>query len=359
MDAKTTAKKAWDMASSESLPFVKDEFSTYSSIYIATTSNVRNTLHLYHDYEQVLAVCGTGAHAYEALLHGAKHVDLFDINELQRLYFLYMKTAVMVLSYDEFIQYFTTSSAIDEFDIEPVDETLLANELFYKLEPFLPNDVREVFGPIFDQLSNEDVLFSRLFRYDHNFSLSYLKEAASFYRREEYEQLKHILRKNPDIITARTVSLTDVPQQFHSQYDLVLLDNILEYYNAIPDLNTPHKVDSFVKGDMNSLLSGQGSLQVAYAYAFDTATFCDAFDLPIVHENESNDVFNPVGDAFFSALVTSFLETDLESATRTLVDENLMIPLVRDMDGYQYSIFNGVNDIDGKNMVLTYTKKKS
>lgn len=359
MDTKIAAKKAWALASVESIPFGKSEFSTYSPIYIATTSNVRNTLHLYHDYEQVLSVCGTGAHAYEALLHGAKHVDLFDINELQRIYFLYMKTAIMVLSYDEFIRYFTTGEGVNGFDFEPLIEDLLANDLFYKLEPYLPDEVREVFGPIFDQILSENVLFSKLFRYGHNFSLSYLREAASFYRREEYERLQQILRKNPDVITTRTMSLTEVPLQFHSQYDLVLLDNILEYYGAIPNLNTPRKVDSFVKQDMSSLLSNGGSMQVAYAYAFDTETFCDAFDLPIVNDSELDDVFNPVSDAFFAALTTSFLEMDLESATRVLADENLMIPLVRDMDGYQYSIFDGINESDGKNMVLTYTKRKS
>ena len=57
-------------------------YGLYSPIYIASTSNVTDTMNLYKNYEDVLTVGGTGAHAYEALLHGAKHVDLFDINEL-------------------------------------------------------------------------------------------------------------------------------------------------------------------------------------------------------------------------------------------------------------------------------------
>ena len=358
MDVATTAKKAFDLASSESLPFDKSEFSTYSPIYIATTSHVRNTLHLYHDYEQVLSVCGTGAHAYEAILHGAKHVDLFDINELQRLYFLYMKTAIMVLPYDEFIEYFTLPDFMDNFDYSLDDQQFLANELFYKLEAFLPNEVRGVFGPIYEQIPSEDILFSKLFRYDHNFSLTYLKSAASFYHREEYNRLQQILRNQPDIISTSVVSLSEVPNSFHSQYDLVLLDNILEYYDSIPGLDTPRKVDSFVKNDMNSLLSDYGNMQVAYAYAFDTDSFCDAFHLP--REKEEEDfIVDPIEDSFFMALTSSILGMDLDSARESLESENLMIPLVRDMDGYQYSIFDGITNMEGKNMVLTYSKRKS
>ena len=65
---------------------------SYSSIYIAPTSNVTGVMNLYHDYDKVLSVGGMGALGYEASLHGAKVVDLFDINELQRLYYIYFQT---------------------------------------------------------------------------------------------------------------------------------------------------------------------------------------------------------------------------------------------------------------------------
>lgn len=65
-------------------------FSKYSPIYMASTSNVKSTLRLYDEYETVLCLGSTGAHGYEAALNGARRVDMFDINELQRLYYLFM-----------------------------------------------------------------------------------------------------------------------------------------------------------------------------------------------------------------------------------------------------------------------------
>ena len=225
MNVDKTAVEAMRLAKTESFPFDRDLFSTYSPIYIGTTSNVKKTLDLFYGYHRVLSVCGTGAHGYEALLHGASHVDLFDINELQRLYFLYMKTAITVLSYDEFIQFFTSSDEWDDYE----NNMLLDNLLYQELEPFLSDEVKKVFGPIFTSFDSSDILISKLFRLDHNLSLDFLRNASSLYDRESYEQIQKILRENPDIISCYTVSLSDVPKSFEGEYDLVLFDNILDY----------------------------------------------------------------------------------------------------------------------------------
>lgn len=58
--------------------------SNISSIYIAPTANVIDTVNLYNNYKDVLSVGGTGAIGYECILNGAKRVDLFDINYLQK-----------------------------------------------------------------------------------------------------------------------------------------------------------------------------------------------------------------------------------------------------------------------------------
>lgn len=358
MDVNRVKKEAIKLVSESSVPFDTDsmQFGDCSPIYLATTSNVRNTLKVYRDYKKVLSVCGTGAHGYEALLHGVKKVDLFDINELQRLYFLYMKTAIMVLPYKDFIRYFTVPFDVDDYDSF---DDFLANDLFKRLELYLPIDVREVFGSIFTEYSSDDILFSRLVRFDHNFSLDYLKSAASFYNESEYNMLQGILRSNPDIISTHIISLTDLPNKVHESYDLILLDNILEYYDTIPGLDSVGKVDSFIKNKMSSLLTQDGSIQVAYAYGFDTDVFCEEFHLNddktllLSDEDYSN------ADFLFDDMFSFFSSNDFGSTRWDFVDKNLMIPLVRDMGGYQYSIFDGITVFEGKNMVLTYTRRKS
>lgn len=350
MNVDKTAVEAMRLAKTESFPFDRDLFSTYSPIYIGTTSNVKKTLDLFYGYHRVLSVCGTGAHGYEALLHGASHVDLFDINELQRLYFLYMKTAIIVLSYDEFIQFFTSSDEWDDYE----NNMLLDNLLYQKLEPYLSDEVKKVFGPIFTSFDSSDILISKLFRLDHNLSLDFLRNASSLYDRESYEQIQKILRENPDIISCYTVSLSDVPKSFEGEYDLVLFDNILDYYSFIPGLDSVDKIDSFVKRDMNSLLHKDGRLQVGYGYAFDTDAFCDALGI----EKKDNDFDLEDDDCTLPPdFLQSLFSVSSDDVSQKLIAENYMIPLFKDIGGYQYSLFDGVTKLDGQNMVLTYCRK--
>lgn len=353
MDINQIKSKTLELASQLSVPFDTDDmyFGCCSPIYLATTSNVRNTLSVYNNYCNVLAVGGTGAHGYEALIHGAKKVDLFDINELQRLYFLYMKTAIMILPYEDFIRYFTFNINDDNFcgDIN----IFLNSKLFKKLEKFLPNDVKEVFGTLWDNYSSDDIFYSRLVRSGHNFSLEYLKGAVSFYEEDNYNKLQNILRSNPNIISYFVSSLTELSSKINNVYDLVLLDNILEYYDKIPELDSIDKIDVFIKNSMRKLVVPGGQIQVGYAYGYDTDVFCQEFGITDIHGIESfEDTYSNVDfffDDFFPS--NSFLISHEE-----LKSKNLILQLMRKKCGYRYDIFDGINELEGKNMVLTYRR---
>lgn len=343
------SKEAMKLASEDVIPFTKEGFSLCSPIYIATTSHVKNTLDLYEGYRDVLSVCGTGAHAFEALLRGAKHVDLFDINQLQLVYFLFMKTAITILPYEDFVLYF--SSKIDEED-EIDDKYLLAGDVYLKLEEYLPDFVKSVLGPIYKKFSNVDILDSRLVRYNHNFTLPYLQSVASFYSEEEYYKLQNILRSNPEIISIYPYSLEEVPSKFSGCYDLILLDNVLEYYSSMRGLNSPDKVDSFIKSELSSLLRPDGNIQTTYSYGFDTDYFMRKLGL----SDESTDDF--FEDEFLGAIpMSSFLGDLFSKEVGNLEAENLAVPLYTDYEGYEYSVFSGADITDGDNMVLTYSKK--
>ena len=313
-------------------------FGHYSPIYIAATSNVKDTINLYQNYDSVIFVVSTGAHGYEALLNGATKVDMFDVNELQRLFFEYMKVVITYLSYEEFIKFFTLkkqSTVMKRSDIK----NLLSEELYSQLAYFLPEDVEEVFSPLYDFFDSTDLISSSLFRFEHVITLDYLKRNVSFYNEEQYYKLQKILRDDKCQINYKTVSLTDVPKQFDGKYDLIILDNILQYYKNITGLETPYLVNMFIQKQLSRLLTDNGVIQVNYAFEIGTDAFREKFKIPY--------------DKKYMGILCDFI---IEKE----IKDGINIPLVQKWDNnYSYSFIPGVetmSDISSDNMVLTYRK---
>lgn len=316
-------------------------YGKYSPIYLASTANGKDTMNLYKDYESVLTLGATGALGFEASLHGAKKVDMFDINELQRLFYEYMKTAITHLKYEEFIKYFTLQEQKMLFQKKEISN-LLSNELYDKLQFFVPEDVEFVFGPLFDYFDSSDLIISGLFRFEHPITLDYLKRYVSFYNEEEYNKLQKVLRDEKCDFTYQTLDLRDVPNTFDSKYDLILLDNVLQYYKKIRGLETAYDVNLFISKELSKHLSENGSIQAAYG--FEVA--CDALkvsqNIPVEGNRYSQTPFAQV-------LVKQELK------------EGICPQLVRKWDNYTYHFIPGVEQNENKNaenVVLTYKKRK-
>ncbi len=338
MDFLKLREQAFKLASSK-YNVGNTDFTQYSSIFLAPTSNTKEMMKLYKDAKTVLCVGGTGAIGYEALLNGACKVDMFDINELQRLFFLYMKTAITVLSYEEFMKHFTLKEQYPLMSTDKVKD-LLSNELFEKLRFYLDDDVEIVFGSLLDYFYSSDLLFSGLFRFEYIISTDYLKRITSFYNEEEYYKLQKILRSEKVEINYHICSLTDVPSTFTLQYDLIALDNILQYYQEIKDIGTVYEANRFIDKKLSNLLANDGFIQVAYGFEVATDALKHALNIPL----ENNDYHN-----FFNKYI---LKEDVKNGICT--------GLIKKWDHYSYDFIQGAeeNDIISDNVVLTYRKRK-
>lgn len=336
IDLTKTREEAFKLAQT---PYkIGDEnFGKYSSIYLAATSNVKDTLSLYHDYESVLALGATGALGYEALLNGAKKVDLFDINELQRIYYEYLKTAIMILPYEEFVHYFTLPKQNKYFKKEDIRH-LLSNELYYRISFFLDEDINYVLEPLFDFFYSPDLILSSLFRFEFPLTLDYLKKYISFYNKEEYYKLQSILRKNPSIIKYHQVSINDVRAYFaDNKYDLILLDNVLQYFYQIPNLETPYKVNMFIDKELSKLLNNHGAIAAAYGFEVAADALKISENIPLTGAS------NP----------TAFSNMIIKQAKK----KDLITNLVRKWNHYSYNFIPGVEEDKRENVVLTYRKR--
>lgn len=338
IDIKEARKAAFDLASKK-YEVGKPVYSLFSPIYIAATSNVTSTVDLYKGYSSVLSVGSTGAHGFEVALKGAKKVDLFDINYLQKLYYEYMKTAIMNLDYETFIKHFTLQKQKTLMPRSNIKD-LLSNELYSKLVTHLSDEVKTVFTPLYDWYYSTDLILSSLFRFEHFITLDYLKKNISFYNEEQYYELQKILRTGSCEINYETISLVDVPKHFNSEYDLIILDNILKYYKNISGLNDPYLVNMFIRKELSKLLAANGQIQVNYGFEVDADAFREKFAIP--YEKKQLDFCRGFQ-----------LHEEKEYG--------INIPLIKEWsEDYKYDFIPGVERIFGGNsgnLVLSYRKK--
>lgn len=321
----------------------REPHSKYSPIYLASTSNVKDTLALYHDYKKVLTLGATGAHAFEAALNGAEKIDMFDINELQKIYYELIKTAIIHLDYDDFIKYFTSQETTQPSYTSNC-QRFFSQELYQKLKLFLPARVKFILGPLFQSSSYSNLLSSNLCKYMYPVDLAYLKKFISFYNEKEYNRLRYILSSRKCKINYHNVDITKVPTYFKDKYDLILLDNVLQYYEDIPELNTPSAVDAFIQKQLMKMLNNGGSIQASYGFEAET----EAFQRRINSYSQNSQTY----ERYYEILQRQRL---IDIATKYDIN-NL---LYQENNNYEYSFFEGVESdkIKKENMVLTLRKK--
>lgn len=161
---------------------------------------------------RVLAVGASGDHALESLLMGARHVDTFDINYLQR-HVLELKTKMIShLPHADFVEYFLA-------DDQKMNQQII-RPIWRKFSPSLRLFLRSIQRP------NGMGIFSHSFDWcDANASpVRYVSDAGA------YDELQSILRHNSNQITFHENDLLHVPAVFHEKFDVILLSNIFTYY---------------------------------------------------------------------------------------------------------------------------------
>lgn len=253
-------------------------YGQFSSIYIAPTGNVKDTMAPFRNAKRVLSVGGMGAFGFEGALNGATVVDFFDCNELQRCFFELVRASFITLTYDEFMEYFTLKVQKPMMTREEM-KNLLPPILFYKVVDLLPYDVAYLYEMLYSNFDHVDMIYSALYRYEHAIYREFLKRFASIYDEEKYYELQQILRKSTCKMTYRQVSLVDVPDKFEGPYDLIVLGNILQYYEGIPFLNTPYEVDHFIKKKLSKLLAPDGTIVANYGFGLSTSCIKQEFGI--------------------------------------------------------------------------------
>lgn len=181
-------------------------------VYPFTNENVTSYEYLYDfDNARVLSVLGSGDQYFASLLYGAKDVDLFDVNGLAYDFFVLKYYGILILSYDEFYDYFIIKELNDL-------------KYFKRLIQFLPLTVVNRLCYLYEKYNGlSSLLFFRVIGSNENGG------CIPYFDKENYYKLQSILlnRKFPRFYLSNFLRLSDKVDD--KSYDVILTSNIFDW----------------------------------------------------------------------------------------------------------------------------------
>lgn len=181
----------------------------FKKVYRFTNENVASFNDLYKfDNAKVLSVLGSGDQYFTSLLNGASDIELYDINNLAWDYFVLKFYGIMILSYEEFINYFVANK-LDDY------------EYFKKIKNYLPFSVSNKL----ENLYSKNGKLSWIFEYDPLACYGDYK-IIPYFKEDEFYKLQSILRKRelPTFYLRDFSNLSTI--LCGKSYDIILASNI-------------------------------------------------------------------------------------------------------------------------------------
>lgn len=181
-------------------------------VYPFTNENVTSFKGLYNfNNARVLSVLGSGDQYFSSLLYGAKEVELYDISSMAWDYFILKYYGIMILSYEEFYDYFVIKELNDL-------------KYFKRLILYLPSDVADRLSKVYKLnkgLSNN--LYSNV--------TDIMEDGTNipYFKSDNYYKLQSILlnEKLPIFYLTDFVKLSN--KVFDKNYDVILTSNIFDW----------------------------------------------------------------------------------------------------------------------------------
>lgn len=246
----------------------RKNFSSYCATFAFATENLNSYLNLLDiANKKVLTVTSSGDHLINLALLNAKEIECFDINRLCYYWTKLKLNLLMLLSYEDFIAYFTycEDSTIISNVLYPlnVNEHCYDYSIYAKVREKLEPEIRCFFDKIYDIFEYSGEKFSKSGFFNNisiasaKFNNTYLSSPKNYYQAKE----KIIdLYKNHKIKFYNS-DLFDI-HELENGYDIVILSNIYDY---IPMDNKKDFVEYMIN-DMGHILAPNAQVIVEYQY---------------------------------------------------------------------------------------------
>lgn len=315
----------------------EEKFSTYSPIYVAPTSNVKDLVKLYNGVKKALVVGSQGALIYELLLNGVTEIDCFDKNILQYFYYELLKTSIM---YDDFKDFEMSFTAIKQGQYQNYS-LMLDSNMFFDLIPEMEEPARSYWSNLFKSTNINQLLDTNLFRMSYMVDAPYLRKYSSIYDMDSFYRVQELLVSKDIKINYHICDITDIHKEFASNtYDLIMFDNILQYYKSIPALDNITLVHKYVREKLDSMLNKNGQIQLGYGF-----------------EVIARSVSQILGREYYH--MEGIQEKIAQIVTDRSIKEDFIPNMIKKYDRYDIDFIHGVETMNGhesENVVLTYKK---
>lgn len=239
-------------------------YNWHAPVFLFTNENIPGYLSQINDVadKNILTVTGSGDHAFECLVRGAKRVDTFDVNYLQRHVLELKSKMIKHLPYLSFMHFFFNEADFFNRDI--------IKPIWHKFTPAL-----KIFLNKYYKMRDRS-----LFRYRTAQSIFYDIDKISYINDvTAYSYLSHIM---PDKIGFTHTDLMNIANRCNTVYDTILLSNISEYmFEEIPD--TAGRIMAFYDNVITpiadrNLNANNGQICFNYAWCANTADYRTMID---------------------------------------------------------------------------------
>ncbi len=191
-------------------------FHQYSFIYQFTNEDI----YLYQSYlknrESILSVTASGDQVLSSILSGTKNIDCIDISRFPRYYLELKKAAILSLSKEDFLTFF--SPEVSQYRLEGIDST----EIYSGFNQNMSKMDKLFWDEILSETSFFDIYDSPLFEPVVNY-VQYIP----YLEQKNYNDLKQKLK---DIeIKYMVGDIFSLAESLNKEYDLVNLSNLIDH----------------------------------------------------------------------------------------------------------------------------------
>ena len=180
-----------------------EKFSPYSMAWIITNEQLRPTMKYSDGATNALTVAASGDHPMFTKIHGATHVDTFDISYNAKLIMDIKTTALSLLNHDDYCK------------------LLKAIYIAWSHVSDIPN-----MPEIIERLSKaEQRYFSKMDKYKL-FGRDYYFESKALPTKSEYEKMRTNIDKSFNFIWS---DITNLHTKLKKKYDFMHISNIFDY----------------------------------------------------------------------------------------------------------------------------------
>ena len=250
-------------------------FSKYQKVYFSTNENINAYLNLidFNNKKSALSVMASGDHVFNLINKGIKNIDAFDTNQLTEYLVLGLKYA-MIKKYN-YNEYLETYKKLTNINTNLEELTTIISDLLI----FMDNKYKKYWQEIVNYnylLQKDKESINLIYMLFINIEpLNFMRLGNNYLNNEEeYNKLKNTIDNVS--IDFKNVNAINLYKVYNKKYDVILLSNILDYFNKYYSIGNnifDYKELRKYVNDLKSILDDNGVIFLKYIFQYATKNY--------------------------------------------------------------------------------------